>query len=127
MHKGARLPTVYLHAEQDADLVAWIEGLGQQPGVNKSQIIKDVLRRGLGQSHSDAVSPVQAGASCDTADLLTEIRRVLEATLESTLSRLPMQGTGGGEAVVEQEVADEMEAILDSFASSLLLAGEEEG
>ena len=121
-----RLPTVYLYPEEDGDLIAWLDSLGRE--VNKSRLVKELLRRGLqsGASSSnpttsisldaDAVREAVAAAIAQSLDLV-EIRRVVEAGVASALASARV-------SVVEEasdEGEDDSEAFLDTLGEELLM------
>lgn len=128
-----RLPTVYLYPEQDEDLVQWLAQLDTQPGVNRSQAIKEALRRGLGLPTSAPLpspsGPVRGGlavsASLDAGDLLVDIRQIVEAAVESALGRHALPGV----SPVREQSPDEAaltEALLDQLGAALMLGEDEE-
>ena len=117
--KICKLPRVWLYEKQDRDLIGWLEELDRQPYGTKGQIIKQTLRRGLGLSSSTKGSD----ASFDSQELLSDIRRVVEATLESVISRLSITPLTAAPSL---DMPDEIDALLDDFGANLMMLDEEE-
>lgn len=114
-----KLPRIWLYENKDRDLVAWLEELDRQPYGTKGQMIKQTLRRGLGLSSSTKGSDV----SFDSQELLSDIRRVVEATLEGCLSRLSITPLTTTPSL---DMPDEIDALLDDFGANLMMLDEEE-
>ena len=117
--KKYKLPHVWLYEKQDRDLIGWLEELDRQPYGSKGQMIKQTLRHGLGLSSSTKGSDV----SFDSQELLSDIRRVVEATLEGCLSRLSITPLTTAPSL---DVPDEIDALLDDFGANLMMLDEEE-
>ncbi len=126
--KKCKLPHVWLYEKQDRDLIGWLEELSSQPYGTKGQIIKQTLRRGLAISPSTKGSHTQRGscASFDSQELLCDIRRVVEATLESAISRLSISPLSALPINPVPDGIDEINTMLDDFGASLMMLDEEE-
>ncbi len=120
-----RLPTIYLYPDEDADLIAWLDSLGR--GVNKSRLVKEVLRRGLqsGTGPSNAAASISLEADVVREAIgtaiaehldLTQIRRVVEAAVVTALAaaRVTM-------AQAQDEDDDEMNDMLDGLGGKIML------
>ncbi len=102
---------VRLYPGRDDDLIRWLAELDRQSFGAKSQAVREALRRGLAD---DPASQSPAPASVD----LGEIRAVVEAAVESALTRLE------GLALVRSapaEPEDETERLLDDLGERLML------
>ncbi len=69
-----------------------------------------------------AIATVTTNVAFDTQELLSDIRRVVEASLESALAHLPQLASSEPPSDERAEV----DAILDDFAVNLMLSEEEE-
>ncbi len=120
-----RLPTIYLYPDEDADLIAWLDSLGR--GVNKSRLVKEVLRQGLqsGAGPSNAAASISLEADVVREAIgtaiaehldLTEIRRVVEAAVVTALAaaRVTM-------VLAQDEDDDEMNDMLDGLGGKIML------
>jgi len=101
---------IRLYPEQDDELLHWLEQLDDRPYGLKSQAVKEALLRGI-EGGSDA------GGS--TATDLSEVRRVVEAAVETALSRWQ------GQMVVAPSPSptedNEAEDLLDALGEALVL------
>ncbi len=120
-----RLPTIYLYPDEDADLIAWLDTLGR--GVNKSRLVKEVLRQGLqsGAGPSNAAASISLEADVVREAIgtaiaehldLGEIRRVVEAAVVTALAaaRVTM-------VQAQDEDDDEMNDMLDGLGGKIML------
>ena len=98
-----------LHADRDADLIAWLAALDDLPFGGKGEAIKAVLRRGI-----DAADPSPA---VDISDLLVQVRAVVETAVASALAN--------AQVVMRPVAAEaptlETDAMLDALAENLTL------
>ncbi len=118
-----RLPRIRLDLRHDEDLISWLTELERLPFGTKGKIIKQTLRRGLRLTES---STKQTDPSTfDTGELLSDIRRVVEASLESVISRLSISPLPALPHT-SRPVPDEIDTILDNFGASLMMLDEEE-
>ena len=115
-----------LYVGQDDDLIGWLSGLDSR--LNRSEVIKEALRRGIGESGAEAGVPVQARVDPDAVrnavtqalnDALGDIRQVVEAAVETALAR-------GGGGRLEPEEEDEGRMLLEQFISGLTLGEEDD-
>ncbi len=122
-----RLPYIRLMPGQDDDLIAWLQALADEPQGVRGQRYKEIVREGLrvtgelpwqGEVRGPAV-----GAAVDHEALLGDIRRVLEAVIESRLGRGAVIATGTDEAgePVTQDAGDWLESVMGG-----LLLGEDD-
>ena len=116
-----RLPRIRLDSRHDEDLIGWLAELNHLPFGTKGQIIKQTLRRGLGVSSQQTKKPTTE--AFDSQELLSDIRRVVEATLESVISRLSITPLTTDPRL---SVPDEIDALLDDFGANLMMLDEEE-
>jgi hypothetical protein len=103
-----------LYAGQDDELIRWLEQFDDQPYGAKTQAVKDALLRGLGEAPGQASGPAAATAAWD----LSDVRRVVEAAVETALARF------GGQVItptVAPSEDDEAEGLLDALGESLVL------
>lgn len=116
---------IRLYPDQDDKLLTWLEELDELPFGAKSQTIKETLLRGLGVNSGQpktAVASITTNVAFDTQELLSDIRRVVEASLESALAHLPQLASPEPPSDERAEV----DAILDDFAVNLMLSEEED-
>jgi hypothetical protein len=108
--------TLRLDPRADADLLAWLEGLRRQGHGMVSREVKAALRAHLTGAPSAAAAPSQ-----DWAQVLADIRRVVEAALSSALDGVRLT------AAVPDAMPDEDEAasLLDALGETLLLPDDE--
>lgn len=104
---------IRLYFDTDDDLIDWLDSLDEQPHKTKNQGVKEALRRGIGAIPDQSPGPVAATVAWDLAD----VRRVVEAAVETALARL-----GGQVATsVAPSEDDEAEGLLDALGESLVL------
>ncbi len=98
---------IRLYPGTDDDLIAWLNTLDDLHFGGKTHAVREALRRGVNQSKDDA-------AQID----LGEVRRVVEAAVESALARFE-GNLIGAEAVSNPE--RDAESLLDDLGSALML------
>ena len=131
---------------QDDDLITWWKSLDDLPYGSKGQTIKDVLRKGLGISElgclgagelgSRDAAPLLPGShapilpsSPAQAELLLDIRRVVEAAVVETLNQAHVEvRKASGSSAEKRDTddtarVDELMAVMDR---NLLLPEDEE-
>lgn len=116
---------VRLYPDQDEKLFTWLEELNKLPFGVKSKTVKETLRRGLNLDSRSAALNQGANVALDTGELLSDIRRVMEATLESAISRLSITPL----TAVPQTSPDdenEIDALLDNFGTNLMMLDEDD-
>ena len=106
MAKHTKL-TLRLHPDHDADLIRWLAGLDALPFGQKGRIIKETLRRGLGQEQKAAI---------DAEALLADIRAIVEVAVQQALAN----ATIVSEPHSPNET-DETDALLDQLGDQLML------
>ncbi len=114
---------VRLYPDQDEKLLSWLEELDKLPFGVKSQTIKETLTRGLNMNSCSTAINQGSNIAVDTGELLSDIRRVVEASLEGCLSRLAITPLT---ALPITPVPDEIDALLDDFGANLMMLDEEE-
>jgi hypothetical protein len=110
---------IRLYFDADDDLIDWLDSLDDDvvpnaPYRTKNQGVKEALRRGITAAPGQPSGPVAATAAWDLAD----VRRVVEAAVETALARLGGQGATSTVALSED---DEEEDLLDALGESLVL------
>jgi hypothetical protein len=101
---------IRLYPGQDDELLHWLEQFDDRPYGLKSQAVKEALLRGIGDGSHTGGSP---------AVDLSEVRRVVEAAVETALSRL--QGPVGAAPGSLSTEDDEAEDLLDALGEALVL------
>ena len=101
---------IRLYPGQDDELLHWLEQFDDQPYGIKTQAVKETLRRGIEGCPGDAPA-----SSLD----LAEIRRVVEAAIETGLARFEGRMVPVADTTVEED--DETEGLLDSLGEALVL------
>jgi len=119
-----------LYPGQDDDLITWWKSLNDLPYGGKGQAIKEALRNGLGFSEQgslgareqgrDTSDPTHPSTHAQTAELLLDIRRVVEAAVIETLNQANVTVQ---ESSKEHDLRDDsrVEELLTSLDRSLLL------
>ena len=111
---------IRLYPGQDDELLRWLEQFEVQPYGVKSQAVKEALRHGI-----DPDSRPTGAAALDPAvelsgQSLAEIRRVIEAAIETGLARFEGRVSRADAAPDED---DETEGLLDALGEALVLKG----
>jgi hypothetical protein len=118
---------IRLYFDTDDDLIDWLDSLDDDavpsaPHRTKNQGVREALRRGIAAAQGQPSGPVAATAAWD----LSDVRRVVEAAVETTLARLG--GQVATPALREANVStvapsedDEAEGLLDTLGESLVL------
>jgi hypothetical protein len=106
MTKPTKL-TRRLHPDQDADLIRWLASLDDLPFGQKGRVIKEALRRGLGQEQK---------ASLDAEALLAHARRVVEVAVQQALTSATLLSNPH-----PPDETDETDALLDQLGDQLML------
>jgi hypothetical protein len=101
---------IRLYPGQDDELLHWLEQFDDRPYGVKSQAVKEALLRGV----EGAAAP--GGASVID---LSEVRRVVEAAVETALSRF--QGQVVAATVPPSTEDDEADDLLDALGENLVL------
>ncbi len=119
-----------LYAGQDDELIRWLEQFDDQPYGTKTRAVKDALLCGMREAPAqEAAQDLDCSArSCQetlTASL-ADVRRVVEAAVETALARLGDHRNGSGTlqvavpAVAPSE-GDEADDLLDALGESLVV------
>ena len=106
MTKPTKL-TLRLHPDHDADLIHWLASLDALPYGQKGRVIKEALRRGLGQEQK---------ASLDAEALLADVRRVVEVAVQQALANATILSNHH-----PPDETDETDALLDQLGDQLML------
>jgi len=109
---------IRLYPGQDDGLIRWLEQFDDQPYGVKSRAVKETLLRGI----EDCTSNTAASSPSHSAELtagLVEIRRVVEAAIETGLARF--EGRINAPAHIMSEEDDETEDLLDALGEALIL------
>jgi len=101
---------IRLYPGQDDELLHWLEQFDDRPYGLKSQAVKEALLRGMGDESHTGGSP---------AIDLSEVRRVVEAAVETALSRLQGQMVAAPGSPPTED--DEAEELLDALGEALVL------
>ena len=116
---------IRLYPGQDDELLRWLEQFEAQPYGVKTQAVKEALLRSI-----DSVSRPAGRSALDPAvelsgQSLTEIRRVIEAAVETGVARLAcaLQGEGRIGTTAAPEEDDETEGLLNALGEALVLKG----
>ena len=127
-----------LNPGQDDDLIEWVKSLDGLPYGGKGQAIKKALRKGLGCSEPGGQGVGEQGSSTPApphprtqaqAELLLDIRRVVEAAVVETLNQahVEVRRVSGSSAekrdTDDTARVDELMAVMDR---NLLLPEDEE-
>lgn len=116
---------IRLYPGQDDELLRWLEQFEVQPYGVKTQAVKEALRHGIDSASRPAGTPALDPAVDLSGQSLAEIRRVIEAAVETSLARLTSTLQGGrqiGTAAAPEE-DDETEGLLDALGEALVLKG----
>jgi hypothetical protein len=110
---------IRLYFDTDDDLIDWLDSLDDDavpnaPHRTKNQGVKEALRRGIAAAQGQPSGPVAATAAWD----LSDVRRVVEAAVETALARL---GGQVATSTVAPSEDDEAEGLLDALGESLVL------
>ena len=116
---------VRLYPDQDEKLFIWLEELNKLPYGEKSKAVKETLLRGLNLDGRSAAYNCGTTAAFDTGSLLSDIRRVMEATLESAISRLSITPLTAHPQSTPDD-AHAIDALLDDFGANLMMLDEED-
>jgi len=99
--------TLRLHPDRDADLIRWLASLDDLPFGQKGRVIKEALRRGLGQTPEPAL---------DAETLLADIRAIVASAVQQAMANA---------AIINQaptsEDTNETDALLDQLGDQLML------
>jgi len=106
MTKPTKL-TLRLHPDHDADLIHWLASLDTLPYGQKGRVIKEALRRGLGQEQK---------ASLDAEALLADVRTVVEVAVQQALASATILSNPH-----QPDETDETDALLDQLGDQLML------
>ena len=106
MTKPTKL-TLRLHPDHDADLIHWLASLDALPYGQKGRVIKEALRRGLGQEQK---------ASLDAEALLADVRTVVEVAVQQALASATILSNHH-----PPDETDETDALLDQLGDQLML------
>ncbi len=98
-----------LHADRDADLIAWLAALDDLPFGGKGEAVKTALRRGIGSVDTSPVVNVSV--------LLVQVRAVVEAAVASALASTHLTMTPNP----AEAPTSETDALLDVLAENLTL------
>ena len=101
---------IRLYPGQDDELLHWLEQLDDRAYGLKSQAVKEALLRGIGKGSNAGGLP---------AIDLSEVRRVVEAAVETALSRLQGQMVAAPGSPSTED--DEAEELLDALGEALVL------
>ena len=116
---------IRLYPGQDDELLRWLEQFEVQPYGVKTQAVKEALLRSIDSASRSAGRSALDPAVELSGQSLAEIRRVIEAAVETSVARLActLQGEGriGTAAVAEED--DETEGLLDALGEALVLKG----
>jgi hypothetical protein len=108
MMKPTKL-TLRLHPDHDADLIHWLASLDALPYGQKGRVIKEALRRGLGQEQK---------ASLDAEALLADLRTVVEMAVQQALASATILSSHPHH---QSDDPDETDALLDQLGDQLML------
>ena len=103
---------IRLYPGQDDELIRWLAQFDDQPYGVKTQAVKETLRRGL---EGDSVYAPSAERTAD----LAEIRRIVEAAIETGLTRF--EGRIATTVGNSPQGDDETEDLLDALGEVLVL------
>ena len=106
MTKHTKL-TLRLHPDHDADLIRWLASLDDLPYGQKGRIIKEVLRRGLGQDQKETIN---------AEALLVDIRAIVEVAVQQALTNITILTPSHF-----PDETDETDALLDQLGDQLML------
>lgn len=115
-----------LYPDRDEDLIEWFNALSYG---EKSDAVKDVLRRGLdltddGRDDQTPASPEGTVAGFDR-EALAEIRRIVETAVESALQQYGIEAVEAmppdGSPAADNGAGDEAEAILSMLDAGVTL------
>ena len=97
-----------LYLEQDSDLIEWLNSLSDG---EKSRIVKNALRLGIGLEKSAPQQP-----ALDVTALLPELRQIVETAVRTALADLQLSpskpSNPGGEDSAAGEILADLEASL---------------
>ena len=106
MTKHTKL-TLRLHPDRDADLIRWLASLDDLPFGQKGRVIKEALRRGLGQTPEPAL---------DAETLLADIRAIVASAVQQAMA----SAANINQASIPDNT-DETDALLDQLGDQLML------
>ncbi len=112
--RHARQVKIRLYLGQDDDLLEWLDGL--DPRLNRGEVIKEVLRRGIRAAQSAPVAESSAKVDEDALrEIIVDIRRVVEAAVLDALAKAQIH--------IGQETQDEDQddEVLDMLGDELLM------
>ena len=98
-----------LHVDRDADLISWLQSLGDLPFGGKGEAIKVALCRG--------VTVADPSPAVDISDLLVQVRVVIEAAVASALANAQVVMR----PLAAEAPTPETDAMLDALAENLTL------
>ena len=114
--RHARQVKIRLYLGQDDDLLEWLDGL--DPRLNRGEVIKEVLRRGIRAAQSAPVAESSAKVDEDALrEIIVDIRRVVEAAVLDALARAQIDIAQGQETQDE----DGDDEVLDMLGDELLM------
>jgi hypothetical protein len=109
---------IRLYPGQDDELLHWLEQFDDRPYGVKSQAVKEALLRGVEGAAAPGGAPVIDHSAALMASL-SEVRRVVEAAVETALSRF--QGQVVAATVPPSTEDDEADDLLDTLGENLVL------
>jgi hypothetical protein len=101
---------IRLYPGQDDELLHWLEQFDDRPYGVKSQAVKEALLRGVEGAAAPGGAPVID---------LSEVRRVVEAAVETALSRF--QGQVVAATTLPSAGDDEADDLLDALGEALVM------
>jgi len=130
-----------LLSDQDDDLITWWKSLNDLPYGGKGQAIKEVLRRGLDLSEHGCVgagelgeiqpctpAPLHPDTPAQAAELLLDIRRVVEAAVTEVLNQgqIAIQKPPDNNREPSPDEAAKVNQLMAEIDKNLLLPEDEE-
>ncbi|MBL7162956.1 MAG: hypothetical protein ISS57_10150 [Anaerolineales bacterium] len=120
-----------LYPGQDDDLITWWKSLDDLPYGGKGQAIKEALRNGLGFSEQgrDTSDPTHPSTHAQTAELLLDIRRVVEAAVTEVLNQGHVEVRRESETSAENRDPDDtarVDELMAEMQRNLLLPEDED-
>ena len=115
---------------QDDDLITWWKSLNDLPYGGKGQVIKEALRRGLDLSGLGSSTPAPLLPSSPAqAELLLDIRRVVEAAVTEVLNQGHVEVRRESETSAENRDPDDtarVDELMAEMQRNLLLPEDED-